>query len=49
VVHVLGRASAEQQALIDGAIDEAIRCIQILLKQDLVSAQQRLHSYNPAT
>lgn len=47
--HVLGRASAEQQALIDGAIDEAIRCIQILLKQDLVSAQQRLHSYNPAT
>lgn len=46
--HVLSKASAEQQSLIDGAIDEAIRCIQILLKQDLVVAQQRLHSYNGA-
>ncbi len=47
--HVLSKASAEQQTLIDGAIDEAIRCIQILLKQDLVTAQQRLHSYNAAS
>jgi PTH1 family peptidyl-tRNA hydrolase len=46
--HVLSKASAEQQTLIDGAIDESIRCIQLLLKQDLVTAQQRLHSYNAA-
>jgi PTH1 family peptidyl-tRNA hydrolase len=47
--HVLSKASAEQQAQIDGAIDEAIRCIQILLKQDLFGAQQRLHAYKPAS
>lgn len=47
--HVLSKASTEQQTLIDGAIDEAIRCIQILLKQDLVTAQQRLHSFNAAS
>lgn len=46
--HVLSKASAEQQTLIDGAIDESIRCIELLLKQDLVTAQQRLHSYNAA-
>jgi PTH1 family peptidyl-tRNA hydrolase len=43
--HVLSKASPEEQAKIDGAIDEAIRCIALLLKTDLVSAQQRLHSY----
>jgi PTH1 family peptidyl-tRNA hydrolase len=43
--HVLSKASEKEQAKIDGAIDEAIRCTALLLKQDLVSAQQRLHSY----
>jgi len=43
--HVLSKASPEEQAKIDGAIDEAIRCIALLLKTDLVNAQQRLHSY----
>lgn len=46
--HVLSKAPASEQALIDGAIDEAIRCIGVLLTLDLVTAQQRLHSYNAA-
>jgi PTH1 family peptidyl-tRNA hydrolase len=43
--HVLGKAPREEQEKIDAAIDEAIRCTEILIKQDLVSATQRLHSF----
>lgn len=43
--HVLGRASKDDQEKIDAAIDEAVRCTEILLSQDLLSAQQRLHSF----
>jgi len=45
--HVLSKASSEDQAKIDAAIDEASRCIPILFEQDLVKAQQRLHSFSP--
>lgn len=43
--HVLGKASAEDQTRIDSAIDESIRCIDILLQQDLKAAMNRLHSH----
>ena len=45
--HVLGKASKDEQDKIDSAIDEAIRCTEILLKQDFISAQQRLHGFKP--
>lgn len=43
--HVLGKASAEDQGRIDAAIDEAVRCIEILYKQDIKAAMNRLHSF----
>ena len=43
--HVLGKAPAAEQTLIDAAIDEAARCIDIWLKDDLKKAQNRLHSF----
>jgi peptidyl-tRNA hydrolase, PTH1 family len=43
--HVLGKASAADQEKIDAAIDEATRSLDILLKQDLTAAMQRLHSF----
>lgn len=43
--HVLGKASAEDQNKIDAAIDEATRCIDILFKQDIKAAMNRLHSF----
>ena len=43
--HVLGKASQADQALIDASIDEAIRCTEILLKNDLKMAMNRLHSF----
>ncbi|MFT8210018.1 MAG: aminoacyl-tRNA hydrolase [Symbiopectobacterium sp.] len=45
---VLGKPPASEQTLIDGAIDEAIRCTEILLKDDMVKAMNRLHAYKPA-
>ena len=36
----------EDQEKMDDAIDEAIRSIDLLIQQDLVAAQQRLHSFN---
>ncbi|MGK2889338.1 MAG: aminoacyl-tRNA hydrolase [Candidatus Malihini olakiniferum] len=45
---VLGKPPASEQTLIDGAIEEAIRCTEILLKYDMVKAMRRLHSYKPA-
>ena len=43
--HVLGKAPAAEQTLIEAAIDEAARCIDIWLKDDLKKAQNRLHSF----
>lgn len=43
--HVLGKASADDQIKIDAAIDEATRCIDILFKQDIKAAMNRLHSF----
>ncbi len=44
---VLGKAPKSEQTLIDDAIDEATRCFDILAKDGLVKAQQRLHSFKP--
>ncbi|MBT0588184.1 aminoacyl-tRNA hydrolase [Alteromonas oceanisediminis] len=43
--YVLGKPSADDAALIDGAIDESMRSTETLIKQDLLAAQQQLHSY----
>lgn len=43
--HVLGKASKIDQERIDQAIDEASRCLDIWLKDDLKKAQNRLHSF----
>lgn len=43
--YVLGKPSKEDQQKMDDAIDEAIRSVEVLLEQDLVAAQQRLHSF----
>ncbi|MGX9457671.1 aminoacyl-tRNA hydrolase [Photobacterium damselae subsp. damselae] len=42
---VLGKAPAKEQELIDTAVDEAVRCMDILLKDGLSKAQNRLHSF----
>jgi len=43
--HVLGKAPANEQQLIEQAIDEASRCFEIWQKDDLKKAQNRLHSF----
>lgn len=43
--HVLGKAPQNEQQQMDDAIDEAQRCIDILLKDDLKKAMNRLHSF----
>jgi PTH1 family peptidyl-tRNA hydrolase len=43
--HVLGKAPSAEQAKIEQAIDEASRCLDIWLKDDLKKAQNRLHSF----
>lgn len=43
--YVLSKASPQDKARIEAAIDEASRCIQILYDQGLSKAQQRLHSF----
>jgi PTH1 family peptidyl-tRNA hydrolase len=45
--YVLSKAPSEDRDRIEAAIDEASRCIEILYKQDLSKAQQRLHSFKP--
>ncbi|RLM22848.1 aminoacyl-tRNA hydrolase [Brenneria alni] len=45
---VLGKPPASEQTLIDDAIDEAIRCTEILLKEDMVKAMNRLHAFKTA-
>ncbi len=43
--YVLSKAPQNEREKIEAAIDEATRCIDILFKQDLTKAQQRLHSF----
>jgi len=43
--HVLGKAPSNEQILIEQAIDEAARCFELWLKDDLKKAQNRLHSF----
>lgn len=43
--HVLGKAPKIEQEKIDQAIDEASRCVELWLKDDLKKAQNRLHSF----
>nr|WP_205743980.1 aminoacyl-tRNA hydrolase [Grimontia sedimenti] len=42
---VLTKAPANEQSQIEQAVDEAVRCIDILLKEDLAKAQNRLHTF----
>ncbi|WP_158969878.1 aminoacyl-tRNA hydrolase [Paraglaciecola sp. L3A3] len=43
--HVLGKAPQKEQQQIEDAIDEATRCTDILIKDDLKKAMNRLHSF----
>ena len=43
--HVLGKAPQKEQQQIEDAIDEATRCLEILIKDDLKKAMNRLHSF----
>ena len=42
---VLGKAPAKEQENINAAVDEAVRCMDMLLKDGLNKAQNRLHSF----
>ncbi len=44
---VLGKAPQADQELIDAAVDEAVRCMEILAKDGIAKAQNRLHSFKP--
>lgn len=46
---VLGKAPASEQQLMDAAVDEAVRCMEILAKDGVLKAQNRLHSFNANT
>lgn len=43
--YVLGKAPAKEQEQMDAAIDEAVRCIDILAKDGMVKAMSRLHTF----
>ncbi|STQ76704.1 aminoacyl-tRNA hydrolase [Grimontia hollisae] len=43
--YVLTKAPAHEHSQIEQAVDEAVRCIDILLKDDLAKAQNRLHTF----
>ncbi|GAA5186094.1 aminoacyl-tRNA hydrolase [Ferrimonas gelatinilytica] len=44
--YVLGKAPASEQRAMDEAIDEACRCVDILLKDGMTKAQNRLHAFS---
>jgi peptidyl-tRNA hydrolase, PTH1 family len=44
--HVLGKAPQPEQQQMDAAIDEALRCTELLVKDDLIKAMNRLHSFS---
>lgn len=43
--YVLGKAPIKEQECIDAAVDEAVRCLDILIKDGLEKAQNRLHTF----
>jgi peptidyl-tRNA hydrolase, PTH1 family len=43
--YVLGKAPASEQSLIEQTIDEAARCFDVLARDGLIKAQNRLHSF----
>ncbi|WP_144213172.1 aminoacyl-tRNA hydrolase [Shewanella donghaensis] len=43
--YVLGKAPASDQEKMDAAIDEAVRSTEILLKEDMAKAMNRLHTF----
>lgn len=42
---VLNKAPQSEQQLIDEAIDEAVRCTDLLFEQDMIKAMNRLHTF----
>lgn len=42
---VLGKPPLSEQKLIDDAIDESLRCTEILMKEGVLKAMNRLHSF----
>jgi len=42
---VLGKPPASEQKMIDEAIDESLRCTEMLMKDGLEKTDQRLHSF----
>ena len=42
---VLTKAPQSEQSLIDAALDEALRCTDILFQQDMTRAMNRLHAF----
>ncbi|AOT09555.1 MULTISPECIES: aminoacyl-tRNA hydrolase [Pseudoalteromonas] len=44
---VLGKAPKADQEKIDAVVDEAVRCMEILAKDGVLKAQNRLHSFKP--
>lgn len=42
---VLNKAPQKEQELIDAALDEALRCTEILFQQDMTRAMNRLHAF----
>ncbi|MFV0574558.1 MAG: aminoacyl-tRNA hydrolase [Vibrio sp.] len=43
--YVLGKAPAKEQELLDAVVDESVRSLDILLKDGLAKAQNRLHTF----
>jgi len=46
---VLGKPPAKEQEMIDKAIDESLHCSEMLMKDGLKNAVQRLHSFKAST
>jgi PTH1 family peptidyl-tRNA hydrolase len=43
--YVLGKAPVNEQQCLDAVVDESVRCLDILLKDGLSKAQNRLHTF----
>lgn len=43
--YVLGKAPAQEQECLNAVVDESVRCLDILLKDGLTKAQNRLHTF----
>jgi PTH1 family peptidyl-tRNA hydrolase len=43
--YVLGKAPEKEQECLNAAVDESVRCLDILLKDGLTKAQNRLHTF----